>query len=92
VSVYDAGTGADTTYSYDTTSGQLTQRDFPTVSSRWIRTAYSYDAARRLEFGGTGALAGGRSVGGGACSMDCGTTDLYKTPVAAAPAAGLLRG
>jgi YD repeat-containing protein len=68
--VYDVGTGADTTYNYDTTSGQLTHRDFPTVSSHWIRTAYSYDAAGRLEYETVTNESGG-------------TTDLYKTPVAA---------
>jgi YD repeat-containing protein len=79
VSVYDAGTGADTTYTYDTTTGQLTHRDFPTVSSHWIRTAYSYDAAGRLEY---------ETV----TNENGGTTDLYKTPVAATLVAGLLGG
>jgi YD repeat-containing protein len=50
VTVYDAGTPADTTYTYDTTSGELLQRDFPTVAAHWIRTAYSYDSAGRLEY------------------------------------------
>jgi YD repeat-containing protein len=29
---------------------RLTRRDFPTVSSQNVRTAYSYDSAGRLEY------------------------------------------
>ncbi|MCH7472226.1 hypothetical protein IIA79_04670 [bacterium] len=47
---YDAGSAEDTDYSYSTTSGKLTQRDFPTVSSNNIRTAYAYDTAGRLQY------------------------------------------
>jgi YD repeat-containing protein len=57
----------------------MTHRDFPTVSSHWIRTAYSYDAAGRLEY---------ETV----TNENGGTTDLYKTPVAATLVAGLLGG
>ena len=48
VKVYDAGNAADTDYTYNTTSGQLTQRNNPVVSSANIRTSYAYDAAGRL--------------------------------------------
>src|SRR5262249_41983441 len=48
--IYDSGTGADTTYTYDTTTGQLLTRDFPTVSTHWIRTGYAYDSAGRLQY------------------------------------------
>jgi YD repeat-containing protein len=50
VRVYDAGTGADTSYIYDATSGKLTQRDFPAASGQNLRTAYSYDTAGRLQY------------------------------------------
>jgi YD repeat-containing protein len=66
VTVYDAGTPADTTYTYDTTTGELLHRDFPTVASHWIRTAYSYDSAGRLEY---------QTV----TNENGGTTNLYRT-------------
>jgi hypothetical protein len=50
VTVYDAGTPADTTYTYDTTTGEPLHRDFPAAAAHWIRTAYSYDSAGRLEY------------------------------------------
>jgi len=50
VKIYDNGTAEDTDYTYSTTSGKLTQRDFPTVSSQNIRTSYSYDSAGRLQY------------------------------------------
>jgi hypothetical protein len=50
VTVYDAGTPADTTYTYDTTTGELLRRDFPTNGGNHIRTTYSYDGAGRLEY------------------------------------------
>ena len=66
VDVYDAGSSARTSYTYSSTSGKLTQRDFPTVSSQNIRTTYSYDSAGRLEYETITRESGG-------------TTNLYKT-------------
>jgi YD repeat-containing protein len=51
VKVYDAGTASDTDYVYTTTTGRLTERHFPTVSSAYNKTAYSYDSYSRLEYG-----------------------------------------
>ena len=45
VKVYDAGSAEDTDYTYSTTSGKLTQRNNPVVSSANVRTTYAYDAA-----------------------------------------------
>jgi YD repeat-containing protein len=66
VTLYDGGTGAATTYGYDTTSGELLTRDFPVQSAQNIRTTYAYDAAGRLEYE-TITREGG------------GTTNLYRT-------------
>ena len=48
VDVYIAGSAESTTYSYSTSSGELTQRNFPTVSSENIRTSYSEYSASCL--------------------------------------------
>ncbi len=64
--MYDAGSAADTDYTYNTTSGQLTQRNNPVVSSANVRTTYAYDAAGRLSGETVTREAGG-------------TTNLYKT-------------
>ncbi len=50
VKVYENDIAADTTYTYSTSTGKLTRRDFPEESSRNIRTTYSYDSAGRLEY------------------------------------------
>ncbi|UNM07828.1 MAG: RHS repeat protein [Planctomycetales bacterium] len=50
VDVYAGGSAESTTYTYDTSSGELTQRNFPTVSSANIRSTYSYDSAGKLQY------------------------------------------
>ena len=67
--VYDAGAAADTDYTYDTTSGLLTQRNFPVALSNNIRMTYAYDSAGRLEYETQTRQAAG-------------TTNLYKTQYA----------
>jgi len=64
--VYDNGSSEDTAYTYSTTSGKLTQRDFPTVSSANVRTAYAYDSAGRLQYETVTRESGG-------------STNLYRT-------------
>jgi YD repeat-containing protein len=50
VDIYVAGTPETTTYTYDTTSGKLTQRDLPTVTGANMRMLYHYDSAGRLDY------------------------------------------
>jgi YD repeat-containing protein len=66
VRVFDAGSSADTIYTYSTSTGRLTERHFPTVSSQYVKTAYSYDAYGRLEYETVSREGGG-------------TTNLYRT-------------
>jgi len=47
---YALPTGAATSYTYNTTSGKLTQRNLPESGRQNIRTSYSYDRAGRLEY------------------------------------------
>jgi YD repeat-containing protein len=70
VAIYVAGTAETTSYTYDTNSGKLTQRNLPTVSAANLRTTYAYDSAGRLEFETIT-----KETGGGA-------TNLYRTQYA----------
>ncbi|MCC7478714.1 hypothetical protein IT575_09695 [bacterium] len=69
VKIYVSGSNIDTTYSYDTTSGKLTQRNDPPRSGANIRITYGYDAAGRLETETVTRESGG-------------ATNLYKTTYA----------
>jgi YD repeat-containing protein len=70
VAIYVAGTPETTSYTYNTTSGKLTQRNLPAASGSNIRTTYAYDGAGRLEYETVTRESGG------------GTTNLYRTSYA----------
>ena len=76
VAICTSGTSQTATYAYDTSTGRLSSRAFPTVSSAYVKTAYSYDAYGRLGKGWRARRPTPLTRESG------GTTNLYKTQYA----------